>query len=70
MGIAYKLALKPISFCLINIIMNLYYEHHDETLIVNKVVAASHDFQTNNRSSRSKMFPGKHPCWNLFLIKL
>ena len=32
--------------------MNLYYELLDKTVIVNKV-AASHDFQTNNRSSCS-----------------
>ena len=39
--------------------MNLYYELLDKTVIVNKV-AASHDFQTNNRSSCSDV-PVKTP---------
>ena len=39
----------------INILMNLYYKQLEKTLIVNKA-AASHDFKTNNRSSRSQMF--------------
>ena len=44
-----------LSFCLnINILTNLYYKHLNETLIVNKA-AASHDPQTNNRSSCSTL---------------
>ena len=61
--------------------MNLYYKQLEKTLIVNKA-AASHDFKTNNRSSRSQMFfkigvpknfanfTGKHLPWSFFLIKL
>ena len=52
--------------------MSLYYEHLDKTLNVNKA-AASHDTQTNNKSSRSQMFfknfanfTGKHPRWVSF----